>query len=82
MKQLKLKTILQNMGRTMEGRSDGLKIAPNLVAVDILGLGEDPNNHPGDLIELQDAQCLSSKFRVNFYCLQPRILLDVLTLLW
>lgn len=69
------------MGRTMEGRSDGLRIAPNLVAVDVLGLGEDPSNHPGDLIELQDVQCFSSKFRVNFYCSQPRNLLDALTFL-
>lgn len=63
----------------MEGSNGRLKIAPNLVAVYVLGLGEDPSNHPGDLIEVQGAQCLSSKFRVNFYCLLPRVLLDALT---
>lgn len=58
-KQLKLKTILQNLGRSVEGGSDGLGIAPTLVAMDIWGLGGDPSSHQVMSVEL-------ARHRVSF----------------
>ena len=85
-KQLKLKTILQNLGMTVEGGSDGLRIPPKLVAVDTWGLGgKQPS---GDVYRTCKAPSLFpvNSFhgylaRVNYYCLQSRILLDALTFL-